>query len=163
MAWAAATPNELNHLTGSEHEPEGHQEARLASRQKRSHAGIDRTYVSRLERSLENPTVEVLEQLADALNSGIVEFFVVPAAGEPPPKPLLGGRRPKRRGCARRITRKWCFATSPAPPFSRKKEALARRFGICEAENELHRGHAVEQDLGSRAAKLRGSMGALHF
>lgn len=59
-------------------------------------AGIDRTYVSRLERSLENPTVGVLEQLADALNSGIVEFFVVPAPGESPPKPLSGGRRPKR-------------------------------------------------------------------
>jgi transcriptional regulator with XRE-family HTH domain len=59
-------------------------------------AGIDRTYVSRLERGLENPTITVLEQLAEALDAGIVEFFVVPAAGEPPPKPLPGGRRPKR-------------------------------------------------------------------
>ena len=30
-------------------------------------AGIDRTYVSRLERGLENPTVAVLEKLARAL------------------------------------------------------------------------------------------------
>jgi len=59
-------------------------------------AGIDRTYVSRLERGLENPTVAVLEQIADALSATIVEFFVVPAPGEPPPKPLRGGRRPKR-------------------------------------------------------------------
>jgi len=59
-------------------------------------AGIDRTYVSRLERGIENPTVAVLEQLADALGAKIVEFFVVPAPGEPPPKPLRGGRRPKR-------------------------------------------------------------------
>jgi transcriptional regulator with XRE-family HTH domain len=59
-------------------------------------AGVDRTYVSRLERGLENPTVGVLEQLADALNSGIVEFFDVPAAGEPRPKPLPGGRRATR-------------------------------------------------------------------
>ena len=59
-------------------------------------AGIDRTYVSRLERGLENPTVGLLEQLADALGSTIVEFFVVPAPGEPVPKPLRGGRRPKR-------------------------------------------------------------------
>jgi transcriptional regulator with XRE-family HTH domain len=59
-------------------------------------AGIDRTYVSRLERGLENPTVAMLEQLADALSATIVEFFVVPAPGEPPPKPLRGGRRPKR-------------------------------------------------------------------
>jgi transcriptional regulator with XRE-family HTH domain len=59
-------------------------------------AGIDRTYVSRLERGLENPTVGMLEQLADALDATIVEFFVVPAPGEPPPKPLRSGRRPKR-------------------------------------------------------------------
>jgi transcriptional regulator with XRE-family HTH domain len=59
-------------------------------------AGIDRTYVSRLERGLENPTVALLEQLADALGATIVEFFVVPAPGEPPPKPLRGGRRPKQ-------------------------------------------------------------------
>jgi transcriptional regulator with XRE-family HTH domain len=59
-------------------------------------AGIDRTYVSRLERGLENPTVALLEQLSDALGATIVEFFVVPPPGEPPPKPLRGGRRPKR-------------------------------------------------------------------
>jgi transcriptional regulator with XRE-family HTH domain len=55
-------------------------------------AGIDRTYVSRLERGLENPTIGLLEQLADALGATIVELFVVPAPGEAPPKP----RRPKR-------------------------------------------------------------------
>ena len=59
-------------------------------------AGIDRTYVSRLERGLENPTVAILEQLADALDAAIVEFFAVPPPGEPVPKPLRGGRRPKR-------------------------------------------------------------------
>jgi transcriptional regulator with XRE-family HTH domain len=56
-------------------------------------AGIDRTHVSRIERGLENPTVAILEQLAHALNAGIVEFFVVPAKNEPPPRPLPGGRR----------------------------------------------------------------------
>jgi transcriptional regulator with XRE-family HTH domain len=59
-------------------------------------AGIDRTYVSRLERGLENPTVAVLERLSEALNAAIVEFFVVPDPGEPPPKPLPGGRRSNR-------------------------------------------------------------------
>ncbi len=58
---------------------------------------VDRTYVSRLERGLENPTVEVLERLALALDVRIEEFFVVPARGEPPPKPLPGGRKPARR------------------------------------------------------------------
>ena len=56
-------------------------------------AGIDRTYVSRLERGLESPTVAVLDQLAEALNAAIVEFFAVPAPGERPPMPLPGGRR----------------------------------------------------------------------
>lgn len=60
-------------------------------------AGIDRAYVSRLERGLENPTVAVLERLAKALDAEIVEFFVRPAAGEPAPKPLRGGRRPRRQ------------------------------------------------------------------
>jgi transcriptional regulator with XRE-family HTH domain len=59
-------------------------------------AAIDRTYVSRLERGLENPTVAVLERLANALDAQISEFFVVPRRGEPPPQPLRGGRRPNR-------------------------------------------------------------------
>ena len=58
-------------------------------------AEIDRTYVSRLERGLENPTVAVLERLAKALSANIEEFFRTPRAGEPAPKPLKGGRRSK--------------------------------------------------------------------
>jgi transcriptional regulator with XRE-family HTH domain len=59
-------------------------------------AQIDRTYVSRLERGLENPTVAVLERLAEALDAQIVEFFTIPRRGEAPPQPLRGGRRAKR-------------------------------------------------------------------
>jgi transcriptional regulator with XRE-family HTH domain len=59
-------------------------------------AGIDRTYVSRLARGLENPTIAILEQLADALDAKIIEFFDVPAPGEPAPQPLRGGRRRRR-------------------------------------------------------------------
>lgn len=59
-------------------------------------AEIDRSYVSRLERGLENPTVAVLERLAKALDSDIVEFFIRPRPGERPPKPLRGGRRSGR-------------------------------------------------------------------
>ncbi len=58
-------------------------------------AGIDRTYVSRLERGLENPTVAVLEKLAQALEAKIVDLFEVPQANEPPPQLLRKGRRPK--------------------------------------------------------------------
>ncbi|WP_080669616.1 helix-turn-helix domain-containing protein [Bradyrhizobium japonicum] len=59
-------------------------------------AGIDRTYVSRLERGLENPSVAVLEKLAIALKASIPELFAAPAQGEAPPRPLKAGRRPKR-------------------------------------------------------------------
>jgi transcriptional regulator with XRE-family HTH domain len=59
-------------------------------------AAIDRTYVSRLERGLENPTVAVLERLAAALTVPIPDLFTVPAPGEQRPKPLRGGRRPKK-------------------------------------------------------------------
>ena len=59
-------------------------------------AEIDRTYVSRLERGLENPTVVVLERLAKALSVNIEELFRMLRAGEPAPRPLKGGRRPKR-------------------------------------------------------------------
>jgi len=58
-------------------------------------ADIDRTYVSRLERGLENPTVNVLERLAQALEAEIGEFFARPKPGAPRPKPLPGGRRPR--------------------------------------------------------------------
>jgi transcriptional regulator with XRE-family HTH domain len=60
-------------------------------------AGIDRTYVSRLERGLENPTVAVLEKLARAFSSNIEELFRVPRAGETAPRPLKGGRRAKQK------------------------------------------------------------------
>ena len=56
-------------------------------------AGVDRTYVS----GLENPTIAVLERLAIALQSELVDFFVKPKPGEPPPRSLPGGRRPGTR------------------------------------------------------------------
>ena len=56
-------------------------------------ADIDRTYVSRLERGLENPTVAVLARLATALNARIEEFFVVPSDDEPLPETLRKGRK----------------------------------------------------------------------
>jgi transcriptional regulator with XRE-family HTH domain len=58
-------------------------------------AKIDRTYVSRLERCMENPTVGVLSKLAEALQCRIVDFFDEEALAEPPPPPLKRGRKPK--------------------------------------------------------------------
>ena len=41
-------------------------------------AGDHHTYMSRLERGLENPTVAVLDRIAKALNADIVKFLRVP-------------------------------------------------------------------------------------
>lgn len=57
-------------------------------------AAVDRTYVGRLERGLENPTVAVLERLAKALDANIVEFFDAARVSRGPVKPLPSGRRP---------------------------------------------------------------------
>jgi len=57
-------------------------------------AEIDRTYVSRLERNMENPTVAVLERLSRALGVEIVELFARPKAGTRPPQTLPKGRKP---------------------------------------------------------------------
>jgi transcriptional regulator with XRE-family HTH domain len=54
-------------------------------------AEIDRTYVSRLERGLENPSVAVLERLAKALSANIEELFKAPRSDEAAPRPLKGG------------------------------------------------------------------------
>ena len=45
-------------------------------------AEINRTYVSRLERNLENPTVAVLKRLARALGCRIADLFVVSGSGK---------------------------------------------------------------------------------
>ncbi|MGH6887635.1 MAG: helix-turn-helix transcriptional regulator [Rhizomicrobium sp.] len=61
-------------------------------------ANIDRTYVSRLERGLENPTVLILERLARALHCEISDFFLSLRPNEKYPSPLPAGRKPRREG-----------------------------------------------------------------
>lgn len=58
-------------------------------------AGVDRTYVGRLERRLENPTVGVLDRLASALGVHLGELFIEPAKGAKRPAPLRAGRKVK--------------------------------------------------------------------
>lgn len=58
-------------------------------------AAVDRTYVSRIERSMENCTVAVLEKFALAIGCDIRDFFDPNFDDEPPPKPLKVGRKPK--------------------------------------------------------------------
>jgi transcriptional regulator with XRE-family HTH domain len=58
-------------------------------------SGVDRSYLGGLERGEENPTVEVLERLADTLGIKLAELFEEPAEGAAPPEPLKAGRKPR--------------------------------------------------------------------
>ena len=65
-------------------------------------AGVDRSYVGRLERAQENPTVDVLERLARALAVPIAHLLNPARSGDTAPKPLRAGRKPKTRSVRRR-------------------------------------------------------------
>lgn len=56
-------------------------------------AEIDRSYVGRLERAVENPTVGLLDKIVATLDADIGELFRLPRSGDATPKPLKGGRR----------------------------------------------------------------------
>ncbi|MCJ2100025.1 helix-turn-helix transcriptional regulator [Methylobacterium sp. E-046] len=56
-------------------------------------AGVDRTYVSGIERREFNPTVDLLDRLAMALAVDILDLLAVPAADEAEPSPLPAGRK----------------------------------------------------------------------
>jgi transcriptional regulator with XRE-family HTH domain len=56
-------------------------------------SGVDRSYLGGLERGEENPTVEVLDRLAETLGVTIGELFAKPAPNSDPPAPLRPGRR----------------------------------------------------------------------
>jgi len=61
-------------------------------------AGVDRAYVSGLERARENPTVDVLDRLAAALDAPLAAFFAEPPAEAAQPAPSLrAGRKARRR------------------------------------------------------------------
>ena len=62
-------------------------------------ACFDRTYVSRIERGIANPTIDVLERIAGVLAVEIAELFVIPQPTDERSTPLPGGRR-HRRGLA---------------------------------------------------------------
>lgn len=59
-------------------------------------AGVDRAYFGKIERQVANPTIDILERLADALGVPVSEFFVVPPKGAQKPKPLQAGRKFKK-------------------------------------------------------------------
>lgn len=53
-------------------------------------SGVDRSYVSRLERGLENPTIAMLDRIARALNVTVSDLLATPSG--PKPKTLRSGR-----------------------------------------------------------------------
>ncbi|UDL96238.1 helix-turn-helix domain-containing protein [Lichenihabitans sp. PAMC28606] len=59
-------------------------------------AGVDRGYVSGIERQSFNPTVDILDRLTVALGTDIAQLFVDPEPGQPEPQPLTPGRRKLR-------------------------------------------------------------------
>lgn len=58
-------------------------------------AEVDRTYISGIERGTFNPTIDLLDRLADALKIDVVRLFDTPASSEKTPEPLKAGRKPK--------------------------------------------------------------------
>lgn len=59
-------------------------------------AGVDRAYVSELERELGNASVDLLDRLAAVLNVAVGEFLAAPVKGHDEVKPLTAGRKPKQ-------------------------------------------------------------------
>lgn len=57
-------------------------------------AGVDRTYVSRLERRMENATLSILDKLAETLSVHVSELLREPEEGEAAPTSLKAGRTP---------------------------------------------------------------------
>jgi transcriptional regulator with XRE-family HTH domain len=58
--------------------------------------GVDRAYVSELERGLGNASVDLLDRLAAVLLVTLSEFFVEPAEGQVRSKSLPAGRKSSR-------------------------------------------------------------------
>ncbi len=57
-----------------------------------ANAEIARGYLARMERGLENPTLQMLDRLAAALCIPMAELFVAPGKADMPPARLRGGR-----------------------------------------------------------------------
>jgi transcriptional regulator with XRE-family HTH domain len=70
-------------------------ERELSQEKLAADAGIDRAYLGGIERETENPTVDLLDRLAQALGKPVGELFIPPRRGEKPPVPLSPGRKPQ--------------------------------------------------------------------
>jgi transcriptional regulator with XRE-family HTH domain len=64
----------------------------ISSENLAAESGVDRAYVSRIERAVANPTIAILEQIAAVLEVEIGELFAIPQPTDERPEPLPGGR-----------------------------------------------------------------------
>lgn len=58
-------------------------------------AGVDRAWVSELEREQGNTSVDLLDRLAEALDVPVAALLVEPEPDADKPQPLRSGRRPR--------------------------------------------------------------------
>jgi transcriptional regulator with XRE-family HTH domain len=65
-------------------------------------AGVAAPYLSRIEREQANPTIDVLERIANVLKIDVNELLVKPEKGSARPKALRAGRKPRRSSQARK-------------------------------------------------------------
>ena len=56
-------------------------------------ADVDRSYISGMEQQSFNPTIDLLERLATALNIDVARLLDVPPLDAATPKPMKSGRR----------------------------------------------------------------------
>lgn len=72
-------------------------ERRVSQERLAADAGVDRAYVSELERALGNATVDMLDKLANSLDTTLNELFREPKPGAKKQHPLPVGRRPGKK------------------------------------------------------------------
>ena len=65
----------------------------LSQEQLATDSNVDTSYISRLERGLENPTIRTLDRISNALGVSTIDLLAKPRGKKP--KPLPGGRKPK--------------------------------------------------------------------
>ena len=65
----------------------------ISQEQLATDAAVDRAYLGGLERQTENPTVDLLDRIVEALSVKFGELFVEAKPGESPIQPLKGGRK----------------------------------------------------------------------
>ena len=67
-------------------------------------AGVDRAYLGKIERQTANPTIDVLDRVAKALDAQLGELFELPAKGALKPKPMKAGRKTKKASIGKKAS-----------------------------------------------------------